>query len=190
MSDYGWDDVTPGDGRFPMYLRWWPPGTCATCLFNFNQHLWVVLVSASYRHSFLETRDRTCFVVLETFVFCHAMLGVVCDPDSLRGFYYFEVWFELHEDLVVVSAERINSLEVTLSIFRSHIVDDASLRVVVGECVGFCKLVGCSFLTMQGLSGGINQSLAFLVPRVFLFQNFDLPHVPIDLICAALRAIG
>ena len=119
---------------------------CASCLFSCNQHLCVVLVSASYRHSLLETSDWMCFVVLETLAFRHAILDRICGLDSLPGFYSFEAWFKLTEDLVVVPAEQINCPKETLSMFRWHSEDDASLRFVVDECVDFWKLEACNLV--------------------------------------------
>ena len=89
---------------------------------------------------------------------------------------------------MVVSAERINSLEVTLSLFGSHFGGDASFRVAVSENVDFCKSVGCNLLTTQGLSGRIYRSLVPLVHRVFLFQNFNVILVPIVWLCSVLHA--
>ena len=71
------------------------------------------------------------------------------------GFYPIEAWLELTEDLVVVSAGHINSLEVTLLIVSSLLQDDASFRVKIGECVDFYKSVGCNLLMMKGLGGEI-----------------------------------
>ena len=56
---------------------------------------------------------------------------------------------------MVVSVELIISLQVCLSVFCSLFEDDASFRVVIGECVDSCKPVGCTLLTTQGLSRGI-----------------------------------
>ena len=134
--------------------------------------------------------ESASFVVLDTVAFCPATLGHVCDPDSLSGFYTFEEWFELTEDLVVVCADRINSLEVILSVLGSHFEDDAPLKGLIGGCVDFCKSVSYNVLTMQGLSRGLYQSLASFVPGTFLFQNLDVLLLPNIHTCAVLHANG
>ena len=137
MSASEWSHFIPW-GRTTLskvYALVCPQAAHASCLFSCNQHLCVVLMSASYRLSFLEAIDWMCFVVLETVVSCYAIPCRICNTDNLPGFFYFKAWFESTEDLVVVSTELINSLEVTLSMFRSHSGEDVSLTVVVGECV-------------------------------------------------------
>ena len=115
-----------------------------------------------------------CFVALETIAFCHAVLVFICDPLSLAKNHSFEAWFGLIEDLGVVSADRINSLEVNLSMFPSPFRDGATLRVVVDQCVDFYKFVACNLLTMQGMSDGIYRLMASVVPGVIPIQNVDV----------------
>ena len=107
-----------GTGVYPMSTHSCPQVACTWCLFSCFQHLCVVLLSASYRHSFLGTSRRMCFMVFENVAVWHAIFGHISDPENLPGLNSFEPRFELTEDLVVVLAERIISMEITLSIFR------------------------------------------------------------------------
>ena len=96
----------------------------------------------------------------------------------------------MEDDVVPFLAGKTAVIEAELECYRGQIASSAEFDACFENCFYIVKIIDVEVFAVQGLSGCIYQSLASLVPGMFVHGSPEVMFAPFVRLCSRLRANG